>query len=181
MLSATHGVVLEYRGEPIDAVYHAQCAERVYAAHEIWGGKPHPYLNAVELPESLTIDKSRQWSRRLSRTQVDPLFRLDPQQRPEYRLEHRGGQLGVRVVPGEWWGIDSFRLTIERALGWNTLRSNRFTITTQGDDLLFDGLGFGHLVGLCQRQAAQLARKGWGYEEILHLFYPNTRLWRIGS
>lgn len=178
-LDATRGIVLTYRGRAIDAVYHAECADRVYGASEIWGGGGHDYLVPVELPETIASTAERRWTRRLPRKRIDPLFRTAAGQHPRYRVRWRDGRLGVNVVPGEWIGIDHFRLTVERALGWNTLRSNAFTITVSGDDLIFQGEGFGHLVGLCQVQAAQLAAQGWTYEEILRLFYPGARLTQV--
>lgn len=176
IIEATRGMVLTYDGRPIDAVFHAACADRVYSAHEIWGGRDHGYLRAVTLPDVIASTAGRGWIRRLPRERVDPLFQSATGQRPEYRIGRRDGQLGVHVIPGEWIGIDRFRLIIERALGWNTLRSNAFTITTSNDELVFRGEGFGHLVGLCQSQAVELAEQGWSFEEILRLFYPGTRL-----
>ncbi len=175
-LEATRGMILTHGGAPIDAVFHAECADRVYSAREIWGGRGQEYLRAVTLPAVIAPSAERGWTRRLPRERVDTLFQAAPGQRPEYRIGRREGQLGVYVIPGTWIGIDRFRLTIDRALGWNTLRSNAFTIAPSGDDLVFKGEGFGHLVGLCQTQAVELAEQGWSFEEILRLFYPGTRL-----
>ena len=63
-----------------------------------------------------------------------------------------------------------------RALGWNRIRSNWFEVAAQGDGFLFHGRGSGHGVGLCQTGAAEMAREGRGYREILAQYFPGTTL-----
>ena len=46
-VSATHGQILTYRGEIIQAYYHSTCGGRTASSLEVWG-KEHPYLRGVE-------------------------------------------------------------------------------------------------------------------------------------
>jgi stage II sporulation protein D len=71
---------------------------------------------------------------------------------------------------------EDFRLAVGRALGWNQIRSNWFEIAAQGDGFLFHGRGSGHGVGLCQAGAAEMAREGRGYREILAQYFPSAAL-----
>ena len=63
-----------------------------------------------------------------------------------------------------------------RALGWNRIRSNWFEVAAQGDGFLFHGRGSGHGVGLCQTGAAEMAREGRSYREILAQYFPGSTL-----
>src|SRR6185436_629149 len=45
----------------------------------------------------------------------------------------------------------SFRFAVGRALGFNTVRSDRWDVAAVGGRLEFRGFGEGHGVGLCQK------------------------------
>ncbi|MBT4594819.1 SpoIID/LytB domain-containing protein [bacterium] len=48
--------------------------------------------------------------------------------------------------------------------------------TANKNDFEICGKGFGHHLGLCQRGARELVRKGWSVPNILKFYYPNTTL-----
>jgi stage II sporulation protein D len=79
--------------------------------------------------------------------------------------------VGSARIPAE-----SFRLAVGRALGWNRIRSNWFEVSAEGDGFLFHGRGSGHGVGLCQAGAAEMAREGCGYREILAQYFPGATI-----
>jgi stage II sporulation protein D len=43
-------------------------------------------------------------------------------------------------------------------------------------DIVFEGLGWGHGVGLCQWGAYFMAREGYGHKDILLYYYPHSQL-----
>ena len=69
---------------------------------------------------------------------------------------------------------ENARLTIDRRLGWSTLRSNDFVVKKDRGQLLVEGTGEGHGIGLCQAGAKAMARAGADFREILRLYYPDT-------
>jgi stage II sporulation protein D len=69
----------------------------------------------------------------------------------------------------------TFRFSVGRTLGWNLVRSDLYDLRDLGDRILLTGRGSGHGVGLCQNGAAQMAREGKSYREILAFYYPGTR------
>jgi stage II sporulation protein D len=79
--------------------------------------------------------------------------------------------VGATKIPAE-----DFRLAVGRALGWNRIRSNWFEVAAVGDSFLFHGRGSGHGVGLCQTGAAEMAREGRSYREILAQYFPSAAL-----
>ena len=70
----------------------------------------------------------------------------------------------------------SFRFAMGRALGWNTVRSDRWEVAVSGGQLTFEGAGEGHGVGMCQRGADQMGAEGHPYREILAFYFPGTEL-----
>ncbi len=75
-------------------------------------------------------------------------------------------------------------LEIRRTLSRSHLYSSAFVVdaydeNNEGVPQLFTltGAGWGgHGVGLCQIGAAMMAEKGYSYEEILHHYFPDTKI-----
>ena len=69
-----------------------------------------------------------------------------------------------------------FRMAVDQWL----IKSAFITdIYKKGKDLVFEGKGWGHGVGLCQWGAIEMAREGKKFREILTHYYPGTKLERI--
>ena len=66
------------------------------------------------------------------------------------------------------------RLAVDRRLGWNAVPSNNFTEQPSGTEVILEGVGQGHGVGLCQRGARAMAEEGAGFHEIIDHYFPNT-------
>jgi peptidoglycan hydrolase-like amidase len=80
-------------------------------------------------------------------------------------------QDAVNLVPGE-----NARLKLARQLGWKTVPSNSYAARSEGGAVVLEGVGVGHGIGLCQRGAADMAKHGSSFREILAHYYPNTAL-----
>jgi peptidoglycan hydrolase-like amidase len=68
------------------------------------------------------------------------------------------------------------RLAVDRRLGWHAVPSNNFTSHTENAQVVLEGSGQGHGIGLCQRGASSMARSGATFREILAHYFPNTTL-----
>lgn len=76
------------------------------------------------------------------------------------------------------------RLNFNRIHGWGAIPSiaGRSSESTGDDEgRWIAGQGVGHGVGLCQLGAAEMARRGSSFVQILAYYYPNTRLTSISS
>lgn len=69
-------------------------------------------------------------------------------------------------------------LEIRRILSETHLKSSAFEVRLDGDEVVLEGSGWGHGVGLCQIGAAVMASRGYKYEDILEHYYPGTELCR---
>jgi stage II sporulation protein D len=70
----------------------------------------------------------------------------------------------------------SLHFAINRALGWNRIRSDLYTVVVTDNALHFTGHGYGHGVGLCQTGAFQMALEHHTTAEILAFYFPDARL-----
>jgi len=68
------------------------------------------------------------------------------------------------------------RLAIDRVLGWNAVPSDNFIAHEEDGEVILEGIGQGHGLGLCQRGARSMAQHGSDFREILEHYFPNTQL-----
>ena len=59
-------------------------------------------------------------------------------------------------------------------IGPNLIRSTNFNVSVIGTDAVFEGIGWGHGVGLCQWGAYFMAKNGSTAEQIIRYYYPKT-------
>ena len=88
----------------------------------------------------------------------------------------------VETVAIDFKGGSSVRMPANRfraAVGYNDVRSARFTIQDRGDAIRISGFGWGHGVGLCQEGARAQAEAGWSCRTILNKYFPGARLTSI--
>lgn len=59
------------------------------------------------------------------------------------------------------------------------IKSFCFSVRKKANQLIFDGRGYGHHIGLCQWGAREMVRDGWDYKRILKFYYPYTKLMQL--
>jgi len=189
-VASTTGLVLKYRGELIDAYYCAHCGGVTEAAGDVWPDRAAPYLGSVSDPyctrgkqafwqQSLALETLRGiLSTRLGVPPDGPLRALEVEQKSA-----SGRVRSLRLVGSSTRRIDAneFRYAVNRQLGWNTLKSNLYTLEQRNGRLIFTGRGLGHGVGLCQAGAEQMGQMGLAYEKILARYFPGTTVEELGA
>lgn len=176
----TRGLVLVYNGRLIDPVYHSTCGGRTENARDVWNYDV-PYLRSVECP----WDKdSPRWQDQLTLSLDDLENRLQVKLAvPTSKLSAKKNL--VRITEQSptgraktvQVGDKTFAATEFRSrLG---LRSTRFTVEQQGNEIIFKTIGNGHGVGMCQYGANGLAKEGKDCLEILQYYYQGATVERL--
>ena len=70
-------------------------------------------------------------------------------------------------------------ISLVQQKGYNKMRSIQFKLIKDNDNYFFYGNGFGHLCGMSQYSAEQMAKNGADYKEILKKYYPNLKIKKI--
>lgn len=185
--------VLLWNGQPLPAYFTADCGGELAGPSELWGGEPGPYrvgpdswctraaggvpgaLWRAEFPaelfaKAIAAAAGRPWPERQSADSIG--------------VEYSGGA-GSSIVSYFYLGEGRGRLragfervnrTLRGMLGRWALHGRRLSMTVRGGVVRLEGRGRGHLAGLCQRGAAQMARAGKSCREILAFYYPGARL-----
>ncbi len=60
------------------------------------------------------------------------------------------------------------------------MRGDKYEVHSSNGRLIFEGMGEGHGVGLCQRGSEQMGLTGRSYHEILAFYYPGTAVGLTG-
>lgn len=89
----------------------------------------------------------------------------------------------LRIIGTEGEIVIGKELMIRRSLSESHLLSSAFIVKRHYNDneevpasFTLHGAGWGHGVGLCQIGAAVMGERGYGYEEILHHYYPGSKI-----
>lgn len=182
-VDATGGLVIEYDGRPIQALYHADCGGRTSAAAAVWGGRPEPYLISVIDPLCqtgsrwrLAIERGRlrDLLNRTPRTAVGP--KLDGVEVTARDEAERATTVVLSGTQSQKIRGEEFRAAVMLELGPQSMRSTRFWIGREGDLFVIEGSGSGHGVGLCQAGAMSRAEAGESPDAIIRYYYPGASL-----
>lgn len=170
----TSGLVLTYKGEPIDATFFSTSNGFTENAEEYWS-QSIPYLRSVASP----------WDRESPRYLEQVTFSVQ-------EFEQK---MGVRLVQpassGQNWytvlerttgnRIGKIRIGNKEFTGKETrerlgLNSASFTFERDGNRILVTTRGYGHGVGMSQWGANGMAKSGKKAEQIVKYFYQGVSL-----
>ncbi|HEY6247830.1 MAG TPA: SpoIID/LytB domain-containing protein [Pyrinomonadaceae bacterium] len=181
---ATEGqLLLDDRGQPIDAYFGASCGGETANIRELWGAAPTLYLRGVR-DEYCDAGPHAKWTDTISRADLLRAVQSDSRTDVGNRLDQvliskrdETGRAEFITLEGErrktvrGW---DFKIIVGRVLGWNVLKSSRFEVGRSGSNFIFRGSGFGHGLGLCQEGAHVMAARGASCQKILEKYFPGT-------
>jgi stage II sporulation protein D len=185
-VEATRGEVLTYDGRVIQAVYSSSSGGHTANNEDVWDADEElPYLRGKRDPYD-TASPHDDWRATVSRP---ALLRALSR---HYGFNVDGFLLGDRSADGRVETIEllggtgtqevssnDFRLAVNRGVSGVNLKSTMFDARRSGDRYVFEGRGFGHGVGLSQWGAHEMARRGFGYHDILAFYYTDVAITQL--
>lgn len=175
----TKGKVLAYNGAIFPAYYHATCGGSTFDASYLW---------KIDLPPLKGVKCD--WCKRSPHYSWEKWV---PRQEVRAELEKAGYTVGdiagfeptkkdrtgrileIRIK-GNITNVDIQGKDFRRIIGTDVLRSTNFKVAIVGPYAAFEGLGWGHGVGMCQWGAYYMARRGKKANEILNFYYPASNI-----
>jgi stage II sporulation protein D len=180
----TAGETLWFGGERAQVYYTQHCGGMSEAARSVWPAERASYLAGQRADPYCLRRSPAEWHARIALDQLSGIFRAQGWQTPSpiesVRVTRRsaGGRAVLLEVTGQdstaRLSASSFRFAVDRALGWNQMRSDWYTTSVSGNALEITGRGYGHGVGLCQAGAYEMAAEGDSEAEILSFYFPGT-------
>lgn len=180
-INLTRGLVLVYQDKILPAFYHASCGGRTDDASHIWninlaplkGVKCDYCKNAPHYRWKRTIS-FKELKRILNENKINVKYIKDIQVNSYYPT----GYVKEVVIKAEKELILSGK-EFRRILGYNIIRSRRFSIKTDAHKIIISGYGWGHGIGFCQWGAYFMAKKGFRVKEILSYYYPTAQIRKL--
>jgi stage II sporulation protein D len=180
----TAGETLWFGGQRAHIYYTQHCGGMSEAAGDVWPTEHAPYLPGNHADPYCLRRSSAEWQARMDLAQLNGIFHNQGWQTPSpiggIRVTRRSAsgraemlEVTGRGAPAEI-SASSFRFAVDRALGWNQMRSDWYTVQVSGAELEMKGRGYGHGVGLCQAGAYEMAKEGQSDTDILSFYLPGA-------
>ena len=160
----------------ISALFFSNCGGQTCNSENVWNTEMS-YLRSVKDPFCKNMPHYY-WKKEVPKTKwinymrnkTPDYFKLNGSFDENFDVEFDQGKRRV------YYSNPGFTVPLTAIRSDFKLRSTFFTITENGDNIVFRGRGFGHGVGLCQEGAMKMADLGYSYLEILKFYYTGIHL-----
>ena len=179
-VEATKGQIITYEGNPINAFFHSNSGGSTETATNVWGGTNYPYLQIVATSGE---DTYTQYSSNVTLTK-DEVIQKIKEKHSEVEMNFfdlneiqilENTESG-RVKTIKFGNIEISGVEARNIFG---LKSAKFTVTIEGNDVAFDVLGYGHGVGMSQTGADSMAKLGNDYQTIVKHYYTGVDIQNV--
>lgn len=177
-VESTRQAILTYQGAPFAATWTQNSAGKTVNFAAVFR-KPLTTPPGVNAPLAAKDRVQNKWTCSLPKSLLAHATDLPRVTGIDLYVTAQSDKVYAVKVTGESQVKDFDFVTFQKIVGSNKLRSNDFTVQTEGDELVFTGYGEGPGVGLCLYSAKALAEKGEKAPQILEAFFPQTRLEKI--
>ena len=176
-VNSTQGKIITYKGEPINAFFHANSGGQTEAPVNVWGGSNYPYLQTVatsgedaysQYASEASFSKN-EFEKKIKEVHSD--FEIDFSK--DGCIEVKEYTEGNRVKTIKIGNLELSGVEVRNIFG---LRSANFKVTVEKENIKFEVTGYGHGVGMSQTGADSLAKEGKTYEDIIHHYYTGVEI-----
>lgn len=174
---STKGKIITYEGKPINAFFHSNSGGVTDTATAVWGGTNYPYLQAVQTSGE---DAYSQYNSEVIVTKDEFISKIKEYHsdfKIDFSLENQIEILeyteGERIKTIKIGNLNLSGVEIRTIFG---LKSAKFEIIQEGENIKFTVIGYGHGVGMSQTGADSMAKQGSNYEEIIKHYYTGVQI-----
>ncbi len=179
-VNTTKGKIITYEGKPINAFFHSNSGGITDTATNVWGGTNYPYLQAVQTSGE---DSYTQYSSEAVFTKdefINKIKEYHSNFEIDFSLENQIEILeytdGERIKTIKIGNLNLSGVEVRTIFG---LRSARFKIDMEDNNIKFEVIGYGHGVGMSQTGADSMAKQGNNCEDIIKHFYTGVEISNI--
>jgi stage II sporulation protein D len=162
-------VILASDSTPIISAFHSNCGGETSPSEDVWLSS-QPYLKKVSDPYCLT-SRNAKWQ---GRTGLSDWIRYLKKTGYSGKTDDVSLFNFSQIKRVNSYRAGDFTLPLRQIRTDFNLRSTFFSLTVDGDSVVFKGRGYGHGVGLCQEGAMVMAAKGFNYRQIIEFYYTGV-------
>lgn len=182
IISETRGTVLFHGEKIVDTNFHTDSGGMTESVAEVWGTSA-PHLQPVEELEKHT----QAWKLEFAVNDFSSRFggsfgklksiKLSPLKIGKSAADRStSGRVKTAQIVGS---KKTLQVTGNELRSKFSLPSTLFDMKISGGNVIFEGYGRGHGVGMSQYGANAYAKNGWDYEKILKHYYRGTNLKKL--
>ncbi len=174
VLATKHIVMVDQNLKLADGFFFANCGGQTSESDFVWNN-PVPYCRSVK--DTFCIyTRQAKWTKRIKRSEWE-----------NYLVKQFG-----YPVKDSIWGPLLYSFTQQQRMAFYQipqlgiplrdlrvhfkLKSTWFDVYLDGDEVVLNGRGFGHGVGLCQEGAMKMAKYGYTYDKIMRFYFSGVHL-----
>ena len=176
-VNSTKGKIVTYEGEPINAFFHSNSGGFTDTATNVWGGTNYPYLQVVETSGE---DEYSQYNSELSVTKEEFISKIKKYHSDFIIDFNESNQIeileytdGDRIKSIKIGNLKLSGVEVRTIFG---LKSAKFQINIEENNVKFNVIGYGHGVGMSQTGANSMAKQGKNYEYIIKHYYTGVEI-----
>lgn len=179
-VNLTRGKSITFGGVLFPAYYHATCGGHTEDALQLWNVELLP-LKGVYCSFCNGSPHFR-WKQEISLKEIKSKLAdkgyLCPEIISDVEIIARNssGRVIHLRISGQDEILEVSAKDFRQALGPNVIRSTNFTLRVAFGIAYFEGLGWGHGVGLCQWGMYFMAKNGYSFEQILKYYFPQSKV-----
>ena len=162
-------VLTDKQGNLVNPVYHSNCGGMTSDAFRVWK-EPLPYLQPVSDPFCIH-SRNAVWETVMSRSEWMSYLTGKGFEKDQLLPAALSFTPAVRE---KFFSLGEKKVEMTEIRKDLNLKSAWFSVTSQGDKVVFHGKGYGHGAGMCQEGAMEMARKGYVYVDILHFYFTHV-------
>jgi stage II sporulation protein D len=181
-VNQTRGLFLAFNKKPIVAMFDACCGGVVPGHIHGMNFSHAPYLARNYACGFCKEAKNYSWTAHYTFDQFEQLLKK------EFKNINR--IKAVKIVKTDKAGLaqqiqikghhKSYSISGKKLYSMlSKVRSFCFEIAVNANQVIFQGKGIGHHMGLCQWGAREMVRQGYDYKAILNFYYPDTHFMRL--
>ena len=179
-VEATKGQIITYEGKPINAFFHSNSGGTTETPSNVWGGGNYPYLQTVETSGE---EEYTQYSSNVTLSKDEVIQKMKEYHSDcEINFENENE---IQIIENTESGrVKTIKFGNKEISGVEArtifgLKSAKFTVEIEGDNVIFDVLGYGHGVGMSQTGADSMAKLGNDYKTIIKHYYTGVEIQNV--
>ena len=173
LIDGTKNIVMTYKGEPINAIFHDDSGGYTANVEDVWGGVPVDYLKAVDDSGNVMDSPRRYWSYTISKDKLNKIFGVYPE---TIEVERKDNRVKTVRLIGSGKTVEVTGNEFRKRVGYTNIFSTVFDCSDNGGSFTFNGHGSGHGVGLPQWGAYAQAEKNKKYDQILKYYFTGIKI-----